>query len=257
MTLQKNGYRSEKRNSFATAVKILTLIFGIGVVIAAVCVYAIFSGCGGGGLDNGGSPMYDENGVCVNCNGDGWVMSEDGYIQQGHDSVPTYADGKPIPQPDTTPYVCPVSDPPEMCMPKEALQGECGNMGDGPKCYFGFMAGKPCTSDAECKKVPLDAYPPCVCWGLPCQLVGKWNCGESSIRDYTDIEFYDNGDGYCRIHTQTGGDLYFKPGDDHFQFPPSGPFEVKCTFLDGGNQLLGQSSSAGGNQYTCTKLVEE
>ena len=160
MTLQKIVYLSVKRKSFATAVKVLTLIFGIGVVIAAVCVYAIFSGCGGGGLDNGGSPMYDENGVCVNCNGDGWVMSEDGYIQQGHDSVPTYADGKPIPQPDTTPYVCPVSDPPEMCMPKEALQGECGNMGDGPKCYFGFMAGKPCTSDAECKKVPLDAYPP-------------------------------------------------------------------------------------------------
>lgn len=114
---------------------------------------------------------------------------------------------------------------------------------------------KECASNNDCS-VPCDAWPPEVCWGLPCLLVGKWDC-DGYINDLTDAEFYDNGDEYCRIHSPAdpNDDLYYKPGDDHVQRPPSGePVEEKYTVLDGGSQLKGDGSAG---TFNCTKLVEE
>ncbi|MBI5022583.1 MAG: hypothetical protein HZC05_00210, partial [Candidatus Magasanikbacteria bacterium] len=90
---------------------ILTFIFGLGVVVMALCLYALTQGCEGGGSDSGtdggcvescsSCPAcgYIENGICMlnNCtyNGDSWVGIDNGSLPG--DSVPTYADGKPIP----------------------------------------------------------------------------------------------------------------------------------------------------------------
>lgn len=265
MKLDKNGYRSEKRDSFATAVKVLIFIFGVGVVLAVVCLYAIFSGCGGGGSDSS-SPVYDENGVCVNCNGNGdaSVLPEDGYIYPSRDIS--------SPKPDYIAPQCKVPTDPEikkMCMPYKAKNTYCAEPGTdyspplpctGKDCYcYGpwVLEEISCSTDAECQVVPCTDWPPEVCWGLPCMLVGKWQCPSGSVMDFTDMEFYDNGDGYCRMHfpQYPSGDLYNKPGEDHVQRPPSGdPVEEKYTVLDGGSQLLGDGSTG---TYTCTKLVEE
>lgn len=263
------------------------LIGAILCVVALVGMFclvsALLSGCGGGG-DNDG-PVYNGNGVCVkncspdecpecgyldgegncvtdNCNvaGDGSVVTPDGY--NGADQ-PNYGDNGSGPQADTEPYVCPESEPPKACAPVGTWEAKCTYY-DGPDanlCDKGAYVGEYCSTDAECQKVPPDAWPPCVCWGLPCLLVGKWECPSGSVMDFTDMEFYDNGDGYCRMHfpQYPSGDLYNKPGDDHVQRPPSGePVEEKYTVLDNGNQLLGESPDGDGIYfYTCTKLVEE
>jgi len=287
MKLDKNGYRSEKRDSFTTAVKFLTFIFGLGVAIAIVCVYALTQGCGSSGNN---APIYDENGQCTaNCNGEGdvSVVPEDGIIYPLGDTCNNdTCSGKP---PSMITGACEAikagKKMPEVCTPQEYKEANCGPISvdncqndqffewpspgagqckttvcstayhdicpsEDDECHV--PKSSICITDAECQKVPCEAMPPEVCWGLPCMFVGKWNC-HTSVHDYTNLEFYDNGDGYCRIENLNGY-LYYKPGADHVQWPPSGPFENKYALLDGESQL---ETTTDNGTYTCTKLAEE
>ncbi|KKR99303.1 MAG: hypothetical protein UU49_C0008G0023 [Candidatus Magasanikbacteria bacterium GW2011_GWC2_41_17] len=298
MKLDKNGYRSENHGSFATAVKVLTFIFGLGVAIAIVCLYALTQGCGS---SSNGSPVYEtdacgykcsdecpacgyiENGICMlnNCvnNGDGWVSATDGYIYPPGDTCNfDTCSGKPPLSMITG--ACEAikagKKPPEMCMPYWAQITKCittdetaphlalcGSPEDsmnGKDCYcYGKNAYDPetegaklCSTKDDCLQIACEEWPPEVCWGLPCMLVGKWSC-PASVHDYSNLEFYDNGDGYCRIENLNGY-LYYKPGDDHVQWPPFGSFEYKYALLDGGSQL---ETTADNGTYICTKLADE
>lgn len=235
--------------------------------------------CGESGGSNNSAPVYDENGNCTeNCgdNGDASVTPMDGYYPTGDSCNGDTCS----PKPDYVAPPCKVPTDPKikkMCMPYwtqiskclstwdyDVLCGSPEDGLDGKDCYcYGEKAydpktngAKPCDTVADCQPIACEEWPPEVCCGLPCMLVGKWDC-EGYINDLTDAEFYDNGDGYCRIHSPTdpNDDLYYKPGDDHVQRPPSGgPIEEKYTVLDGGSQLLGDGSAG---TFTCTKMVEE
>lgn len=301
MKLDKNGYQSEKRDSFGTEVKIW-LIDGVktlvGAMIALALIFAasfLTQGCGSG--SGSGEPVYNENGVCVeNCSPDECPpcryidntgncvtanCASDGIVYPPGDTCDH--DGCYEPQKDHVAPPCKVPTDPkikEMCMPYWAQISKCFSTWDydvlcgspedgldGKDCYcYGEKAYDPetkgaklCNSQDDCreKMVTCEEWPPEVCWGLPCMLVGKWDC-PSSTYDDTDLEFYDNGDGYCRIHyPKSDSDFYFKPGDDHVQRPPSGPAEIEYSLSEDGSQLFGGTGGPDPSPYTCTKVVEE
>ncbi len=271
-TVTKDGYRSDADSK--GGVIIAAIIAGLAVVGAIMLVGALLSatGCGdGGGSDN--APIYDENGVCVNCNdnGDASVLQEDGYIYPSGDTC-NGDTCSPHPQIDSVTGACEAIKagkiPPEECRPKEAKEARCIfydyktdsnpdcdlSQTDHCWCSGGFYDQNDCSSQSPCQKITCEQWPPEVCWGLPCMLVGKWDC--EGYMNLTDAEFYDNGDGYCRIHSPTApnDDLYYKPGDDHVQRPPSGPPEEKYTLLGDGSQL---KIDYGNNSVICPKMAEE
>lgn len=224
--------------------------------------------CGGGG-DTGNSSVYDENGNCLeNCgNGDGYVSSPDNGQPSG-DTPSTYADGKPIPQPDTEPYVCPAKESAsEICFldlkskcittdeaaPSQTL---CGSPEDGLKgkdcyCCYGPYAydeqtggAKSCTTQKQCQQIPPDSWPPCVCWDF-CGFLGEWDC-PSSVWAFSFLP--DQGDGLCHFGSSGEGALG-KPGDPNPRYPLDGEPEQSYVISPDGQTLTELTS-----MVTCTKL---
>ncbi|MBI5023308.1 MAG: hypothetical protein HZC05_04095, partial [Candidatus Magasanikbacteria bacterium] len=209
---------------------------------------------------------YIENGICMlnNCtyNGDSWVGIDNGSLPG--DSVPTYADGKPIPPMNTTPYVCPNPDkPPKVCMPKVAEDARCIfydyktdsnpdcdlSQTDHCWCSGGFYDQTDCSSQSLCQKVPPEAYPPCVCWEF-CGYAGEWRCSDTVSINVTIAESTDGS--YCAIDINEGAfKLIGKPNEPPPRYPLDNPVSSLTLTENGVNY-------SEDNSYTwhCTAVTE-
>lgn len=220
--------------------------------------------CGGG---EGDDPVYNDNGICVaNCpdnNGTDNGTDKDGFVADDNigkenllpvdgsvDGMDNGVDGNDgsTDKAEVEPYVCPSEIPPpeqqEACMPKEAKNSYCSwdNYGTQKICWEGFYTDQPCTTDSFCQQVPLDQWPPCVCWQF-CGYAGEWECGESG----GDIKLTDNKDGTCLI-----GQLYFgKPNDPPPRYPLTDDPECYMELNETGDQI--ETFCKGMSSYTCNK----
>ena len=247
---------------------IIAVIMAVAVVGAGVVIISsLLSGCGNSSDSN--NPIYGENGVCVeNCNnnGDSYVALSDNGLNG--DTPPTYADGKPIPQTDTTPYVCPAKESAqEICfldLKSKCITADeaapylalCGSPEDGLKgkdCYcYGPYAydeqtggAKSCTTQKQCQQLSPDKYPPCVCWEF-CGFLGEWDC-PSSVWAFSFLP--DEGDGLCHFGSSGEGALG-KPGDPNPRYPLDGTPEQSYILSPDGQTLTSLTSGV-----KCTKMV--
>ncbi|MEK7189691.1 MAG: hypothetical protein AAB666_01785 [Patescibacteria group bacterium] len=224
-------------------------------------VILTLNSCGGDGSNGHG--YFDQNGVCVeNCggNGDASMTPEDGYIYPPADICNTCL---PQPQYDATIGACEAikagKKPPEVCMPKEAKEGECMDYGIAGEpncveegmsinciCGTGMTPGEKCSTDSDCQKVPCESWPPEVCWEF-CGFLGEWDC-PSSV--WTIVYLPDEGDGLCHMENSNGlNKVLGKPGDLNPRFPINGTPNISYALSPDGQTLTELTS-----MVTCSKM---